>query len=46
MRNLYIQIRTKLVSNFMDSMIDSMVRWSCSEINKDNGLLRMKVLVT
>ena len=27
---------TKLVSNFMDSMIDSMVRWSCSELNSDN----------
>jgi len=27
---------TKLVSNFMDSMIDSMVRSSCSIINKDN----------
>ena len=27
---------TKLVSNFMDSMIDSMVRSSCSVINKDN----------
>ncbi len=30
---------TKLVSNFMDSMIDSMVRSSCSEINKDNDYL-------
>ncbi|MGH4140792.1 DEAD/DEAH box helicase [Clostridium sp.] len=27
---------TKLVSNFMDTMIDTMVRNSCSEINKDN----------
>ncbi|MBZ9686324.1 DEAD/DEAH box helicase [Clostridium estertheticum] len=27
---------TKLVSDFIDSMIDSMVRWSCTEINKDN----------
>jgi SNF2 family DNA or RNA helicase len=27
---------TKLVSNFMDSIIDSMVRSSCSEINKEN----------
>ena len=26
---------TKLVSDFMDSMIDSMVRWSSSEINTD-----------
>ena len=30
---------TKLVSNFMDSMIDSMVRSSCNKINKDNGCL-------
>ncbi|MBZ9606839.1 DEAD/DEAH box helicase [Clostridium estertheticum] len=29
----------KLVSNFMDSMIDSMVRSSCNEINKDNDYL-------
>ena len=27
---------TRLVSNFMDAMIDSMVRTSCSGINKDN----------
>ncbi|MBU3191444.1 DEAD/DEAH box helicase [Clostridium bowmanii] len=30
---------TKLVSDFMDSMIDTMVRTSCSEINKDNESL-------
>ena len=30
---------TKLVSDFMDSMIDIMVRWSSSEINKDNDNL-------
>lgn len=30
---------TKLVSNFMDSMIDSMVRSSCSEMNSENGYL-------
>ena len=29
---------TKLVSNFIDSMIDSMVRNSCGEINKDTDL--------
>ncbi|HEY8891091.1 MAG TPA: DEAD/DEAH box helicase [Clostridium sp.] len=30
---------TKLVSNFMDSMIDSMVRSSCTDINKDNDYI-------
>ena len=30
---------TKLVSNFMDSMIDSIVRVSCTEINKDETYL-------
>ena len=30
---------TKLVSNFIDSMIDSIVRTSCMEINKDNNYL-------
>ncbi|MGH4123498.1 MAG: DEAD/DEAH box helicase [Clostridium sp.] len=31
---------TKLVSNFIDSMIDSMVRLSCSEINTEQDYLR------
>ena len=36
----YIYINsTKLVSDFIDSMIDSMVRSSCSEINKDSDYL-------
>ncbi|MBZ9622519.1 DEAD/DEAH box helicase [Clostridium sp. FP2] len=31
---------TKLVSDFIDSMIDSMVRFSCSEINTEHDYLR------
>ncbi|MBW9157738.1 DEAD/DEAH box helicase [Clostridium tagluense] len=31
---------TKLVSDFIDSMIDSMVRFSCSEINTERDYLR------
>ncbi len=30
---------TKLISDFMDSMIDSMVRWSSSEINQESDYL-------